>query len=277
MATSKSSTPSALSSSSTRPQVADEPRAGRLSSVTSALLVLKVFSEGEAELGISSLAKRLNLAKSTVHRLAVSLAAEGFLEQNVDNGRYRLGLALFSLGALVRQRMDVSNQARPLLGQLRDSTQEAVHLAILAQTDIMYLYNLESARAIGIRAYIGARKPAFCTSEGRVLLAYAEPSQLDLVLASGLVARTAKTDTSVKALLALLEEVRRNGYATDDEESEDGMRGLAAPIRDITGHVIAAVGLAGPIQRITKKELRAFVPQVVATADAVSQRLGFRV
>ena len=89
---------------------------GRLSSVTSALRVLKVFSEDEAEIGISSLAKRLGLAKSTVHRLAVSLAAEGFLEQNAENGRYRLGLSLFALGALVRRRMDVSNQARPLLG-----------------------------------------------------------------------------------------------------------------------------------------------------------------
>ena len=275
MATRKTSTPAAPLPRATRPSVAEGARAGRLSSVTSALLVLKVFSEGEAELGISSLAKRLKLAKSTVHRLAVSLAAEGFLEQNVENGRYRLGLALFALGALVRQRMDVSNQARPLLGQLRDSTQEAVHLAILAQTDIMYLYNLESAQAIGIRSYIGARKPAFCTSEGRVLLAYAEPARLELVLQSGLTARTAKTDTDARALVALLDEVRRNGYATDDEESEEGMRGLAAPIRDISGNVIAAVGLAGPIQRITKKGLRAFVPQVVATADAVSQRLGF--
>ena len=275
MATRKSSTPAAPSPRATRPSVAEGARAGRLSSVTSALLVLKVFSEGEAELGISSLAKRLKLAKSTVHRLAVSLAAEGFLEQNVENGRYRLGLALFALGALVRQRMDVSNQARPLLGQLRDSTQEAVHLAILAQTDIMYLYNLESAQAIGIRSYIGARKPAFCTSEGRVLLAHAASAQVDLVLKNGLIARTAKTDTDAQALLALLDEVRRNGYATDDEESEEGMRGLAAPIRDISGNVIAAVGLAGPIQRITKKDLRAFVPQVVATADAVSQRLGF--
>ena len=113
---------------------------GRLSSVTSALLVLKVFSEDEAEIGISNLAKRLGLAKSTVHRLAVTLAAEGFLEQNPENGRYRLGLSLFSLGALVRRRMDVSNEARPLLGQLRDKTQEAVHLAILAQTSIVYLY-----------------------------------------------------------------------------------------------------------------------------------------
>lgn len=249
---------------------------GRLSSVTSALLVLKAFSEDDVEIGISSMAKRLGLAKSTVHRLAATLASEGFLEQNPENGRYQLGLSLFSLGALVRRRMDVSNQARPLLGMLRDNTQEAVHLAILAQTSIMYLYNLESAQAIGIRSYIGARKPAFCTCEGRVLLAFAAPELVAEVIDDGLEARTPRTITDARALRRTLDKVRQAGYAIDDEESEVGMRGIAAPIRDISGKVVAAVGLAGPIQRLTKKDLRRLVPQVVATADAISVRLGWK-
>ena len=254
-----------------------DPSTGRLSSVTSALLVLKVFSADEAEIGISSLAKRLGLAKSTVHRLAVTLASEGFLEQNPENGRYRLGLALFGLGALVRQRMDVSNQARPLLGALRDKTQEGVHLAILAQTSIIYLYNLETSQAIGIRSYIGTRKPAFCTCEGRAMLAFGPPEVVEAVIDEGLTARTPKTNTDVAALRRTLDEVRQSGYAIDDEESEVGMRGIGAPIRDISGKVVAAVGLAGPIQRLTKKDLRGLAPQVIATADAISARLGFRV
>ena len=249
---------------------------GRLSSVTSALLVLKVFSQAESELGISSIAQRLGLAKSTVHRLAVTLAGEGFLEQNAQNGRYRLGLSLFSLGALVRQRMDVSNQAHFLIGALRDLTQESIHLAILDESAIVYLYNMESAQAIGTRSYIGSRKPAFCTSEGRALLAFSAPEVVAAVLKDDLVARTPKTTTNPKALRLMLEEVRQLGYATDDEESENGMRSVAAPIRDITGKAIAAVGLAGPIQRLTKKELRRLVPHVVATADAVSVRMGYR-
>ena len=249
---------------------------GRLSSVTSALRVLKAFSDGEPELGISSIAQRLGLAKSTVHRLAVTLAGEGFLEQNPQNGRYRLGLSLFSLGALVRQRMDVSNQAPSLLGALRDRTQATVHLAILNDTSIIYLYNMESAQAIGTRSYIGTRKPAFCTSEGRVLLAFNSPDLLAAVFKEELAARTPKTTTNVKALRQMLEEVRHNGYATDDEESEVGMRSIAAPIRDISGKAIAAVGLAGPTQRLTKKELRRLVPEVMATALEVSERMGYR-
>jgi len=206
----------------------------------------------------------------------VTLAAEGFLEQNPDNGRYRLGLALFALGAMVRRRMDVSNEARPLLGQLRDKTHEAVHLAILSQASIMYLYNLESSQAIGIRSYIGDLKPAFCTAEGRVLLAFGNSNAVAEALKAGLAARTPKTITERDALLQVLDDVRHAGYAIDDEESEVGMRGIAAPIHDISGKVVAAVGLAGPVQRLTKKDLRALVPEVVATADAVSGRLGYR-
>ena len=249
---------------------------GRLSSVTSSLLVLKVFSEAEAELGVSTIAKRLGLAKSTAHRLAVTLAAEGFIEQNPENGRYRLGIALFELGMLVRRRMDVSTLGLPLLGALRDRTQEAVHLAILNRTSIVYLFNLEGSQAIGIRSYLGARKPAFCTCEGRVLLAFGASETVTAVLKEGLVARTPKTNTDSKALLKVLDDVRRSGCAFDDEESEVGMRSVAAPIRDIGGKVIAAVGLAGPIQRLTLKGLRAMAPQVVATADQVSERLGYK-
>jgi IclR family transcriptional regulator, KDG regulon repressor len=254
-----------------------ETPAGSLSSVTSALQLMKSFSVEETELGISALAKKLGVAKSTAHRLAVTLAAEGFLEQNQETGRYRLGLALFELGTLVRRRMDVSTLGLPLLGALRDETQESVHLAMLAQTSIMYLYNLESSQAVGTKSYLGMRKPAFCTSEGRVLLAFGPPEQTIAVLKEPLLPRTENTITDPKALVKLLEEVKHVGYAFDDEESEVGMRGLAAPVRDASGRVVAAVGLSGPMQRLTKKELRRLVPQVVATADGISARMGFRV
>ena len=158
---------------------------GRLSSVASAIRVLKAFSETEVEIGISTLAKRLGLAKSTVHRLASTLTAEGLLEQNSENGRYRLGLGLFALGALVRRRMDISTQALPYLHELREITGETVHLATLEQSNIIYLFNLESHQAIRMRSYVGARKPAFCTSEGRVLLAFQSPEVLARVVLLG--------------------------------------------------------------------------------------------
>jgi len=246
----------------------------RLSSVASALQLLKEFSAQEPELGITTLSKRMGLAKSTIHRLASTLASQGFLEQNPADGRYRLGLTLFSLGTLVRRRMDVPNQARPFLDVLREKTDETVHLAVLDQADIIYLWNLESSQAIRMRSYLGVRKPAFCTSEGRAILAFSPPQVVAGAIRGGLAARTAKTEVDSAALLKALEMTREKGYAFDDEESEEGMRGIAAPIRDATGQVVAAVGLAGPLQRLTKKSLRNFIPLVIDTAEGISRRLG---
>ncbi|HSV77605.1 MAG TPA: IclR family transcriptional regulator [Ramlibacter sp.] len=247
----------------------------RLSSVTSALRLLKVFSPEQPELGITELARLLGLAKSTVHRLASTLAAEGFLEQNPADGRYRLGLSLFTLGTQVRRRMDVTHEAKPHLDVLRDQTGETVHLAVLDGSNIVYLFNIESRQAIRMHSYLGVHMPAFCTSEGRALLAFSPPAVVARVLGEELVARTGRTVTEPRVLRTLLDQVRLDGYALDDEESEDGMRSIAAPIFDASGAVIAAVGMGGPVQRLTKKSLRAFIPLVTDSAAAVSARLGF--
>lgn len=247
----------------------------RLSSVAAAIALLKAFSEEEVEIGVSSLAKRLGLAKSTVHRLATTLVSEEMLEQNSENEKYRLGIALFGLGALVRRRMDVSAEARPYLFQLRESTGESVHLAILDGAEIMYVYNLESHHAIRMRADIGVRKPAFCTAEGLAIIAFKPESVLGEVLAQGLVARNPKTNTSPARLTKTLKRVRTQGYAVEDEESEIGMRSIAAPIRNGRGEVVAAIGVAGPTQRISDETLKTFAPQVMETANMISARIGY--
>jgi IclR family KDG regulon transcriptional repressor len=248
----------------------------RLSSVATAIALLKAFSEDEVEIGVSSLARRLGVAKSTVHRLAVTLVAEGMLEQNPDNEKYRLGIALFGLGALVRRRMDVSTEARPHLFALRESTRESVHLAILDRAEIMYVYNLESTQAIRMRSDIGVRKPAFCTAEGLAMLAFQPPALIDEIVRRGLKPRTPKTRTSAQEFRAALDRVRRDGYAIEDEESEAGMRSVAAPIRNGAGEVVAAVGLAGPVQRLSDETLARYAPEVVHAAEIISVRIGYR-
>jgi IclR family KDG regulon transcriptional repressor len=254
------------------------PRASRarLSSVATAIRLLKAFSEDEVEIGISALARRLSLAKSTVHRLAVTLVSEGLLEQDRDSSKYQLGIALFRLGALVRRRMNVSNEARPYLYDLRETVNESVHLAILDETEIMYVYNLESTHAIRMRSDIGVRKPAYCTAEGQAILAFAPDDVVARMIAAGLTARTPKTITSPEKFGKELALTRQRGCAIEDEESELGMVSIAAPIRDDSGEVVAAVGIAGPVTRLTKKSIAAFVPHVIATADQVSTRLGYR-
>jgi DNA-binding IclR family transcriptional regulator len=249
---------------------------GRLSSVSTAVRLLKAFSEEQVEIGISDLAKRLGVAKSTVHRLAVTLVAQGMLEQNPDTGKYRLGMALFRLGSLVRRRMTLSNEARPLLRELREKVNETVHLAVLDGCDIMYVFNLESTQAIRMRSDVGVRKPAYCTAEGQAMLAYQSATVVDDVIRAGLPARTPQTITDGERLKRALEAVRQRGCAIEDEESEPGMRCIAAPIRNDTGEVVAAMGIAGPVSRLTKKALTGLIPHVVETAAAISGRLGYR-
>ena len=248
----------------------------RLSSVATAIRVLKAFSEDQVDIGISDLARRLGLAKSTVHRLAATLVGEGLLEQDRESGKYRLGIALFRLGALVRRRMDISTQGRPYLYALREKTNESVHLAILDGTEIMYVYNLESTQAIRMRSDLGVRKPAYCTAEGQAILAFQPQNVVDAVIAQGLSARTPQTITDPSELLKVLTVVRQRGCAIEDEESEIGMRGISAPIRNDAGEVVASVGIAGPVTRLSKKAIASFVPHVIETAELVSSRLGGR-
>lgn len=248
----------------------------RLSSVATAIELLKAFSEDEVELGISTLAKRLGVAKSTAHRLASTLVAGNLLEQDRVSGKYRLGIALFRLGTLVRRRMNVSEVARPHLFSLRQTTNETVHLAILDGTEIMYVYFLESTQAVRMRSDLGLRKPAYCTAEGQAILAFRAPEIVEAVISKGLHARTPQTITDPDKLTKVLDAVRQKGCAIEDEESEVGVRCIAAPIRNDAGDVVAAVGVAGPVSRLSKKALTAFMPHVIATAEAISASLGHR-
>lgn len=247
----------------------------RLSSVANSIRLLTSFSGEEDELGITTLATRLRLAKSTVHRLAATLTSAGFLEQNADTGKYRLGIALFELGALVRRRMDVATEARPRLRELLEKTGETVQLGIVDHFSVLYVYEMESPRAIRMAAAVGGRAPLHCTAVGKVLLAFQPAEYAKDVIDRGLSAYTSKTLTRREAVLDMLEEVRLREHAIDDEESESGLRAIAAPVRNHTGAVIAALGVAAPVQRMSKKTMHTYVPGVIDTANAVSARLGY--
>jgi IclR family KDG regulon transcriptional repressor len=248
----------------------------RLSSVANAIRLIKVFSDEDYEIGISELGKRLALPKSTVHRLASTLIEGGMLEQSEENGKYRLGLVVFELGSLVRRKMDFSSEAKPFLMALREKTGETVHLAILDHSSIVYINCLESKQAIRMTLDVGMRKPAHSTAAGKVMLAFQPAEVLAQVMADGLNEHTANTIVDPDEFRQELAQIRARGYATADEENEVGVRSLAAPVRDHAGNVIAATSIAGPAQRLTKKILATFAPDVISAADAISARLGYQ-
>lgn len=247
----------------------------RLSSVTTAIRLLKAFSEDEVEIGVSALALKLKVAKSTVHRLAVTLVSEGLLEQNPETERYKLGVGLFGLGTLVRRRMNVSNEARPFLFDLRKHTGETIILGIPTDIEIMHVYDLESPQALSIKSDLGVRRPAHCTAVGRAIFAFAPEETIEHVLAGPLARRTPRTPVDPKQIRKIFAEVRERGYAIEDEESEPGIRVIAAPVRDSNGVVVAAVGIGGPLQRLSIEALEGFAPPLLETVAAISARLGY--
>ncbi len=248
----------------------------RLSSVTNALRLLKVFSDQDSEIGISDLARRVNLAKSTVHRLASSLVEEGMLEQTEREGKYRLGLTLFELGSLVRRKMDVTNEARPYLRSLSESTGETIQLAVLEQSSALYINVIESQRALRMSYQVGTRAPLYCTAVGKVLLAHAEAQIFAATVAQGLTALTAATITDADSLRREVVLIGNRGYALEDEEAEPGLRGVAAPVRDFSGLAVAAIGISGPTHRMSKKVLLGYARDLLDVSNAVSQRLGYQ-
>lgn len=247
----------------------------RLSSVTTAIHLLKTFSEDERELGISELAKRLGVAKSTVHRLASALLDEGFLEQNPDNGRYRLGISLFSLGSQVRSRLDVAAEAKPFLNDMRAKLGENARLGVLARRNVVFIHDFESNESVRLRSITGQHRPAHCTAEGLCLLSGMRAAQLEAFLAEPLPARTPNTVTVAEDLHERVRRVKRLGYATEDEECDLGTRCIAAPVFQADGRVVAAMGLAGPRLRLKKRDFPALAEQVAGYALRLSERLGY--
>lgn len=248
-----------------------------LSSVRNAARVLTSFSVEERELGVTELARRLALGKSTVHRLLVTLAAEHLVEQNPQTGKYRLGLKVYELGALVSVHMDLHEAAIGQLHELRNRTGETVQLAVLDGREVVYVERLESSHTLRLFGRVGHRNQAHCTSTGKVLLAALPDAALVRLLDGwALEAKTPYTITDPEAFRAELDAVRARGYAENMNEAEIGVASVAAPVRGAAGDVVAALSVAAPVMRLDGKSVRTFAGMTVTAAEAVSRRLGYR-
>jgi DNA-binding IclR family transcriptional regulator len=263
--------------SATPKEINRNPRRGstRLSSVTTAIHLLKTFTIEDPELGISDLAKRLGVAKSTVHRLASALLDEGLLQQNAETGRYTIGIGLFTLGSLVRARLDVTSESRSILNELREKSGENVRLAVLERQSAVLLHDLESPQTLRLRSATGQLRPAYCSAEGLCLLSGLREPELKKFLEAPRAPRRPNTPVDEEELRNHIRKVKRQGYAIEDEICDEGTRAIAAPIYNADGRIVAAVGVAGPRIRIRKSQFNKLAQTVVAAAEQVSERLGY--
>jgi DNA-binding IclR family transcriptional regulator len=247
----------------------------RIQAIERAVSILNAFSMDDHELGVTELADRLGLHKSTVHRFMVNLDAAGLVERNARTGRYRLGLHVFELGALVMQQMNLWDEALPFLEGLVHDTGETGHLAVLDGGEAIYIERVEARRALRVPSAIGRGYPAHATNLGKVLLADLPRERVEAIIAErGLAAYTPQTITDPIELEADLELIRRRGYAVDNEEYDEGLRCIGAPVRDHSGRAVAALGIGGPVTRITPERVEELGGLVMTAARGLSRRLG---
>ncbi len=249
---------------------------GGVQSVDRALYVLELLAR-RGEAGVTELASDIGVHKSTVSRLLAALEDRELVEQAFERGKYRLGFGILRLANAVSGRLDVTRQGREICERLALDVGETVNIAVLRSE---YAVNVDQARgpsAISTHNWVGELTPLHATSSGKVLLAFmAADARRDLLAAAGMQRFTEHTITSVERLEAQLQEVSRTGYVVSSEELEPGLNAVAAPIRDHIGGVIAALSVSGPAYRLTVERVREIAPAVVAAADDVSRKMGYR-
>jgi DNA-binding IclR family transcriptional regulator len=216
------------------------------------------------------------LAKSTVHRLLQTLAGHGYAVRDPVSGRYHLGLKFLELGAIVSSHLTIQMIARPHLQRLMEASRETAHLGLLEGREVVYADKIECPQTIRMYSRIGRRSPLHCTALGKALLAYQPEPVLGDLLRAGLHRNTPRTITGARRLREELQRIRDEGYALDNEEFEEGLRCVAAPVRGHTETVVASVGIAGPATRLEPARLPALIKHVKEAAEAISAALGYR-
>jgi DNA-binding IclR family transcriptional regulator len=222
------------------------------------------------DLTLTAIARRAGIPLTTAHRIVGELAAWGALER-AEDGRYRIGLRLWEVGALAPRGLGLRERAMPFLEDLYEVTRQNVQLAVLDGHDAVYVERLSGRGAVNVITRVGGRLPLHATGVGLVLLAYASPDVQDAVLGAPLLRYTARTICRPDELRRTLAEVRRTGVAISDGQIELIALAIAAPVRGPRGEVVAALSVVVPADG---GEARLYVPVVRAAARGISRALG---
>jgi len=249
-----------------------------IQSVSHALDILESFTRTEDELGVTELSKRLELHKNNVFRLLATLEHRGYIEQNKSTENYRLGPKTLQIGAIFIEQRECRRQARPILESLASASGETAVVAVLRGDKVIYMDSVETGRTVRAVSRIGAMLPANCTAVGKAQLAFLPPDELGrLYPESALPILTEKSIKTRDVLIAELKKAVDIGYAVEREEAELDVRSIAAPIRDFSRNVIAAVGLVAPAHRLTDEQLEKgnVISLVRESGRAISALMGF--
>ncbi|GAX89039.1 IclR family transcriptional regulator [Effusibacillus lacus] len=246
-------------------------------SVERALQILERVSLAKNGIGVTELAKELNMYKSTIHRVLATLTHLGYIEQDPETERYKLGYKLLEVSSRLLNNLDIRREAMPYLQELTDLTNEVVHLVVLNKGQVVYIEKVEGTETIRMHSRVGNRAPVHCTGVGKAILAYLPEAQVrEIIRQYGLEPHTPKTLSTLEDLLQDLQQIRERGYALDDEENELGITCVAAPIFDHTGSVAASISVSAPTIRMQPQRIEQLAQQVRKIGLKISARLGYR-
>jgi len=255
----------------------EEPKT--VQAVERALYILESMAEEGAPISITDLSQKTSLTPGTVHRLLYTMMQRGFVEKNGTDSKYRLGMKVFQIASSAALFKDLRSAARPVMEELQQRFNETVNLAVYDKAEVIYVDQVESTNMVVVRMFArtGSRGPAHCTGSGKVLLAGLPESTLDDLLKNIRLEKfTNETITDPEMLKKELSWVRREGYALDLGERDEGVRCVAAPVKNYEGKVIAALSVSGPVSRITSSFIKnELVDSVKKAAQKISRQLGY--
>jgi len=244
-------------------------------SVDRAFDIIDVVAARNGELGVDQIVAATGLPKTTAFRVLATLCGRRFLERDEATQTYRLGMGALIIGSRALGDLDLRRAARSHLEQLMATTGETVHLSILSNDSALCIDKIDASRSMRMASFVGFLDPLHCSGVGKALLAFQDDAtRAQLLDRMRLERHTAHTLTDRAALEAQIAEIRARGVAIDDEEIEEGLRCVAAPIHDHSGGVIAALSISGPITRVSEANLDGIAAAVRDCADAISRELG---
>lgn len=248
-------------------------------SVERTLDIIETLAEHGSPVSLSELAESVNLKPSTVHRLLGTLMFRGFVDQD-EHSRYKLSLKVYHIGNAATYSMDIKKVAAPFMHELLDLCNETVNLAVIDRGEVVYIDQLESNNIVIVKMFarVGNRGPAYCTGSGKVLLAGLTREEFTRYLSKTKLERfTSDTITDPAMLTKEIDRVRLDGYALDLGERDEGVRCIAAPIKNQEDSLVAALSVSGPSMRMTASYINnELVPLVKGLAARISLQLGYR-
>lgn len=252
----------------------DRQRVG-VQSLGRAFAILEQVARHREGIGLAELSKLVGLHNSTTFHLAKTMVSLGYLRQEKDSKRYRVGRPLFALAASALDEIEMVNVATPILEELSRATEESAHFAVRMGDAVVVIARTSGPGAFQLTDRVGVVRPAHCTALGKIILASLRPDQLNRFLErADMKPSTDKSITDIAVLLREIAEIKRTGIAFDDGEFNPEVRCVAVPVSDFTGHVVGALGISGPIWRLSNQALHNSAQIVQAAANRLSAEFG---